>query len=320
MRRLAPTAGLLVLGALLLLAVTGCGGTARARRVPPSLFGHVLKPGPPLVIPDHSLAARERRAIRLLLARHPVIAHGGRARREVALTFDDGPGPYTARILRLLQRRHVPATFFVVGQMIGFFKPALEAERRARAAIGDHTVGHVELTAYGAAGQRAQIAPVARYLGARLFRPPYRLYDARTVRIARSLGLLTILWDVDSDDWARPGVPTIVGNVLGAVKPGSIVGMHDAGGDRTQTLAALPSIITQLRCRGYRLVTVPRLLADDPPGSRAPLRSGHAHRAQRRRAHGCGGRSHRRAHAPRARAHPARGARAGGGRRVGSGH
>lgn len=319
MRRLAPLAGLLLIGVLALVA-GGCGGTGStsARAAVRSPFGHELPPGPPIPIPGDSLAARERHALARLLAHHPVVVHGGRARREVALTFDDGPGPYSRRILRLLRRRHVPATFFIVGQMIGFFRPALVAERRSGESLGDHTVGHVQLNRYDAKGQRAEIAPVAGYLGARLFRPPYRLYDRRTVRITRRLGLLTILWDVESDDWQRPGVRVIVRNVLRGVRPGSIVGLHDAGGDRSQTLAALPAIVSTLRCRGYRFVTVPRLLTDDPPGARAPVRSRHAHRHQRGRAHRCGGQRRRGARAARARAHRARSARARRGRGLGA--
>ena len=80
-----------------------------------------------------------------------------------------------------------------------------------------------------------------------------------------------VMWSVDSQDYLRPGVDTIVDNVLKAAKPGAIVLMHDAGGDRSQTIAALPRIVAGLRERGYKLVSVPKLLDDAPPPLKQPV-------------------------------------------------
>jgi peptidoglycan/xylan/chitin deacetylase (PgdA/CDA1 family) len=77
--------------------------------------------------------------------------------------------------------------------------------------------------------------------------------------------MLMVLWSVDTDDYEQPGVPVIVQRALEGVKPGAIILLHDAGGVRDQTIAALPAIIKGVRARGYRLVTVPQLLMDDPP-------------------------------------------------------
>src|SRR5207248_3120786 len=95
-------------------------------------------------------------------------------------------------------------------------------------------------------------------------RPPYGSYDASVVRTARSLGLATVLWNVDPSDYAQPGTGAIERRVLAQVRPGSIVISHDGGGRRTETLRAYPAIISALRARGYRIVTIPELLGFRP--------------------------------------------------------
>jgi hypothetical protein len=97
-----------------------------------------------------------------------------------------------------------------------------------------------------------------------VFRPPYGAYDSSIVQIARSLGLATVLWNVDPSDYTLPGVSAIKQRVLAQVQPGSIIISHDGGGPRGQTLAAYPSIIAALRARGYRIVTIPQLLGFRP--------------------------------------------------------
>jgi peptidoglycan/xylan/chitin deacetylase (PgdA/CDA1 family) len=111
-------------------------------------------------------------------------------------------------------------------------------------------------------------AAAIRRLGAptpRLFRPPYGSFNATTLAITKKLKMLPILWSIDPEDFRRPGVGKIVQKVLSQAQPGAIVLMHDAGGPREQTAAALPVIIKALRKRHFELVTVPRLLADNPP-------------------------------------------------------
>jgi len=127
-------------------------------------------------------------------------------------------------------------------------------------------VNHPALAPMPAAGQRREIRGNARRLtglGApwpRLFRPPYGSYDHTTVAIARSLGMLVVLWTVDTEDYLRPGRKKIAAKAVSGARPGAIILMHDGGGDRSQTVAALPAIVRRLRQRGYRLVTVPQLL------------------------------------------------------------
>jgi peptidoglycan/xylan/chitin deacetylase (PgdA/CDA1 family) len=97
-----------------------------------------------------------------------------------------------------------------------------------------------------------------------VFRPPYGAYNTSVLRSARSLGLATVLWNVDPADWSDPGSRAIVQRVLAQVRPGSIVISHDGGGARGQTLAAYPEIIRNLRSRGYRIVTILELLGFRP--------------------------------------------------------
>ena len=98
-----------------------------------------------------------------------------------------------------------------------------------------------------------------------LFRPPYGIYNATTLSILGRLHMLMVMWSIDPGDWRRPGAKAILSNVLTNSRPGAIVILHDGGGDRSQTIAALPGIIRGLRRRGYRLVTVPQLITLAPP-------------------------------------------------------
>jgi peptidoglycan/xylan/chitin deacetylase (PgdA/CDA1 family) len=211
------------------------------------------------------------RAIDHVLAYTPFVRAGMPRHRVIALTFDDGPSPYTGRIVRILARMHVPATFFVVGQQLGDFAAGLRDELRHGFAVGDHTENHAYLTQLSPAAQYEQIhndAVRLSRLGApypHLFRPPYGFYNAVTLGILRRQRMLMTLWSVDTRDWTRPGTRTIVNRALSAATPGGIVLMHDGGGDRSQTVTALPAIINGLRRRHYGFVTVPQLLRLDPP-------------------------------------------------------
>jgi peptidoglycan/xylan/chitin deacetylase (PgdA/CDA1 family) len=124
------------------------------------------------------------------------------------------------------------------------------------------------------------------------FRPPFGDVDGRVASLAARLGLQTVLWSVDPRDWTRPGTAVIVERVLAAVRPGSVVIMHDGGGDRSETVAALPSILRALRDRGYQCVTLSDLFF---PGQRAtpappaPSHSGGQGHPHKRRAPGSPG-------------------------------
>jgi peptidoglycan/xylan/chitin deacetylase (PgdA/CDA1 family) len=210
-------------------------------------------------------------AIDATLRYTPFVASGTRRRRVMALTFDDGPSPYTQSIVSVLVRMHVPATFFVVGQQLNDFASGLRDELRHGFLIGDHTENHAWMIHLDGAGQYQQVHDDAirlERLGApfpRLFRPPYGAYNQQTLQTLGGLRMLMVLWSIDPGDWRRPGVGEIVANVLNNSKPGAIVILHDGGGDRSETAAALPAIINGLRKRRYQLVSVPELLRLDPP-------------------------------------------------------
>jgi peptidoglycan/xylan/chitin deacetylase (PgdA/CDA1 family) len=265
-RRAAAVLIVLVVFAVFLAAGSGshhprarprAAATPRARRATPT--------PPPL--PENAQDA----TVASVLRHTPFVKEGSERARVVALTFDDGPGPYTPKVLDVLERFHVHATFFEIGEMLRYFSASTLRELRDGDVIGDHTETHPEMARLSAHQQREelfeQIARIELLGGPRpvLFRPPYGSYDATTMRELHRLHLLMVLWSVDTEDYLQPGVSAIVQRALAGAHPGAIILMHDAGGTRTQTIEALPTIIRRLRARGYRLVTVPQLLRDDPP-------------------------------------------------------
>jgi peptidoglycan/xylan/chitin deacetylase (PgdA/CDA1 family) len=184
----------------------------------------------------------------------------------VALTFDDGPWSDTPRFLDVLERERVPATFFMIGRQVPGHDDVLRRMLRDGDAIGNHTFDHPDLRRLSASGVRHELSAtndaIHHAVGYRpcLFRPPYGAYDRTVVRLAVARHMTTVTWDVDPRDWSRPGIGTIEQRVRAQTRSGSIVLMHDGGGPRGQTLAALPHIVHALRGRGMRMVTVADLL------------------------------------------------------------
>jgi len=260
---LALVAAALLAGVLLTARVVTLGGSSRPPRPPaparavPAAAAH----------PDPAATAA-----RAGFASGAVgVVHGSARGRLVALTFDDGPGPYTLALVHELERLHVHATFFMVGFEVHWYPRVVREMIRDGDVIGDHTWSHPALATLPPGQVRAQLlrtaAVIQRYGGVRptLMRPPYGSFDPSVLRLINRLGFVTVLWSVETRDWARPGVTAIIRAALDGVRPGAIILMHDAGGNRSQTLAAVPTIIRALRHRGYRLVTVPELLAGAPP-------------------------------------------------------
>jgi peptidoglycan/xylan/chitin deacetylase (PgdA/CDA1 family) len=231
---------------------------------------------PAPVTPADTLA-RERKAVSSVLGYTPFVRQGGGRGHDVALTFDDGPGPYTPGVLNVLEQAHAPATFFVIGTEERYFSEATTREIRDGFVIGNHTESHPEMARLSAHDQHEELfeqsARIELLGGPKpdLFRPPYGSFNATTFSQLHAMHLLMVLWSVDTDDYEQPGVPVIVQRALEGARPGAIILMHDAGGNRTQTIAALPEVIRRIRARGLRLVTVPQLLADDPPPAGQPL-------------------------------------------------
>ncbi len=132
--------------------------------------------------------------------------------------------------------------------------------------IGDHTWTHPDMTGLSASEQTSElqqtIDAIQHNTGFRtcLWRPPYEAFDTQVDDLARSMGLLTINYDVDTQDWKEPGTATIYQRAVDGAHNGAIILQHFGGGPRQETLDALPEEITTLRSKGYRFVTIPQLL------------------------------------------------------------
>jgi peptidoglycan/xylan/chitin deacetylase (PgdA/CDA1 family) len=269
-----------------LAVVLALGGGSRGRVSSPAASASppARASGSPTSAPARAASSGARRSalgypesheVRSLIALGRPIYCAGRRGNEVALTFDDGPGPYTQLVIRKLHKHHARATFFDVGRNIGLVAHATEQER-ALGAVGDHTFTHPLLTALAASEAEREIvrtqAALARSTGGPvfLFRPPYGGHNATIDGIVRAHGLLQILWTVDSADSLGADYAQIERNVIGGLRPGAIILMHENHG---QTVRALLNIFAALRSRHLRAVSVPQLLTDDPP-SVARVRGG----------------------------------------------
>jgi cellulose synthase/poly-beta-1,6-N-acetylglucosamine synthase-like glycosyltransferase/peptidoglycan/xylan/chitin deacetylase (PgdA/CDA1 family) len=208
-----------------------------------------------------------------------VIQQFGAAKKKVALTFDDGPdAEWTPEILDILKEKHVPGTFFLIGANAEANPGIVERILKDGHDIGSHTYTHPNLSDIPPEAVSLEMNATQRLLEAltghsvRLFRPPY-LGDAEPtdadeilpVEVAQNLGYIAVGEHVDPVDWELPGVDKIVKRTLDQIhgaksdSPRNIVLLHDAGGDRSQTVAALPIIIDKLRAEGYQFTTVAKL-------------------------------------------------------------
>ncbi len=224
----------------------------------------------------------------------PAVAHGGPvidaasvpartarpAPHTVALTFDDGPDPvWTPKILAVLRAHHVHATFFVVGTQVAAHPDLVRRILADGNQIGIHTFTHADLGTIPGWQRSLELREAQLALAgatgrtSALLRPPYSSVndalddrDWTAVRAAGRDGYLTVLTTLDSQDWQRPGVARIVANATPHGTAGQIVLMHDAGGDRAQTVAALNRLLPELTARGFRFATV-----SDAVGIRQPM-------------------------------------------------
>jgi peptidoglycan-N-acetylglucosamine deacetylase len=183
--------------------------------------------------------------------------------KAVYLTFDDGPHPvHTPQVLDALARHDARGTFFQVGVDIDR-RPELTRRLVDEGhGIGNHSWSHPDLSQLTAAAGIDELtrtnALLADVLGRppTLFRPPYGRMGPTTRTDAATVGLDTVLWDVSPEDWSCPGVDAIVSRVLGSVDDGAIVLFHDGGGDRSQSVAALDEILSDLSARGFEFPQV----------------------------------------------------------------
>lgn len=219
-----------------------------------------------------------------------VIERTGYKPKQIALTFDDGPDPHwTPRILDVLKAKRVPATFFVIGENALAHPFLLNRILQQGSELGNHTYTHPDMSLVSPRGARIELNTTQRLVEAytgrslRMVRIPY-FGDAepttdnelRPVLEAQRAGYLNIGLHVDTEDWQRPGVKAIIQNALDSIQEGedadpladnksrNIVLLHDAGGNREQTVEALPLLIDALRARGYTLVPVSALAGLTP--------------------------------------------------------
>ena len=184
---------------------------------------------------------------------------------SVALTFDDGPGGNTAQVLDLLKQYGIHATFCIIGRMVNDYSPDLIRRIVADGhTLCNHTWSHdLNLRTRTEAQIRSELQRTADAIHAIVpgvpipyFRNPGGNFSPLTISVAESMGMQSIDWNVDPSDWSRPGTQSIINNVLSHTHPGSIVLMHDGGGDRSQTVQALRTILPNLKSR-FTLIPLP---------------------------------------------------------------
>lgn len=220
-----------------------------------------------------------------------VVRRTGYIPGKIALTFDDGPdADWTPKILDILKQKGVPGTFFVIGENAMAHPALLNRIIDEGNEVGSHSYTHPNLALESARGTRIELNATQRLIQAytgrsvRLFRAPY-FGDAEPTTadelvpawLAQQAGYVNVGLHVDSEDWQRPGVDAIINNAVSGVeagdeeRSGQIVLLHDGGGDRSETIDALPKIIDQLKARGYQFVTVSELAGLTPQQAMPPV-------------------------------------------------
>ncbi|WP_020387113.1 polysaccharide deacetylase family protein [Kribbella catacumbae] len=175
--------------------------------------------------------------------------------KVIYLTFDDGPQPiFTPKVLAVLARHRAKATFFVLGREAAKYPELVETTRAQGHTIGNHTWDHPLLTHLTPQRIRQEIFSGVK---SKCFRPPYRDTNATVAAVAAANHQREVLWDVDTLDWEKPGAAKIERAILRGAHPGAVILMHDGGGSRPQTVAALDRALTQLTAQGYSFRALP---------------------------------------------------------------
>lgn len=271
-----------VLGCLLAaLAIGGCGGSGeKPANSSAKAVAHTTTAPPAHHRASRDIAGagvgtRQFAAVERLAAHGLPVFCGGGTGDMVALTFDDGPGPYTHYVLKRLRRNGMRATFFLNTKNLDRFGSLIPRELPF-GTVGDHTATHAYLPGLDTAGMQREVDGAQDEIGRRagfpvtLFRPPYGAHTPAIDAHVRARRMLEILWNVDSGDSLGANWAQIRRTVTKHLRPGAIVLMHD---NRGQTVRALPDILHAVRRKGLRAVTIPELIAGDPPGA-AQLRAG----------------------------------------------
>ena len=195
------------------------------------------------------------------------IAHGIRGSKQVALTYDDGPNdPHTLRLLDVLAKNNVRATFFMIGRFVQQRPDIARAVAQAGHVIGNHTFSHPLLIFKSVAETRIELLNCQEILQdevgvqGKFFRPPFGGRRPATLKIACEFGLQTVMWNVTGYDWNAPPAEMIENKVVRKTSGGDVVLLHDGGhkamgADRSQTVIATENLIGRFRDEGYEFVT-----------------------------------------------------------------
>lgn len=202
--------------------------------------------------------------------------------KQLALTYDDGPNDaQTPRLLEVLAKHDVSATFFMIGRFVQIRPEIARQVAQAGHVIGNHTFTHPLLTFMSAANIRTQLQSCERALAdavgqhSNLFRPPYGGRRPAVLRIARELNLEPILWNITGFDWNAPSAEYIEGKVTRRMRGGNVILLHDGGhremgADRSRSVTATDRLITRYKAEGFEFVTIPQM---QTMGTAAPSRA-----------------------------------------------
>ena len=206
--------------------------------------------------------------------------HPDNGEKIVALTFDDGPSEYTAGCMQVLAEHNVPAMFNIITNKISSMPSIVAEEIQAGHIVASHTWSHQRLSRISSEEIYKELADAASLLkttagrDCMYLRPPYGSMDERGWLASKGNVSASFYWTHDTFDWSTPGVEKIVSNCTGNMEPGSVILMHDGGGDRSQTIEALPQIIAEWEAAGYRFVSVDELMASDSSINLSALSTG----------------------------------------------
>ncbi|HEY4570170.1 MAG TPA: polysaccharide deacetylase family protein [Kribbella sp.] len=182
-------------------------------------------------------------------APNPTAALATGNKKVLFFSFDDGPDPlWTPQVLQVLAKYGAHATFFELGAMQSAHPGLREQVLAAGNTIGSHSISHPQLTAISAAKRHHEIFDGPQ---STCFRPPYGASNPKVRADIKAAGMVQVLWDVDPRDWARPGTTAIVHNILTHAHNHNIILMHDGGGNRAETVAALDKVLPLLKAQGY---------------------------------------------------------------------
>ena len=207
--------------------------------------------------------------------------------KTLVLTFDDGPSEFTTDVLEVLSSHGVRANFFVLGENTASKPEVVRALAEAGHGVGMHGWSHTAFTELDPEVLTVDISRTEALLrelsGAecRDIRPPYGVYDQEVISRLEDRGLVTWLWTAEARDWAAgKTADRIARQILLSLTPGGIVLLHDGGGDRTETVRALPRIIEGARARGFRFQTLDEVRTTGTGHAPAPAQPGQAGQAR----------------------------------------